>query len=105
MCAHSSAWTTYKASFSPRVRIVDAFLAYCVLSGVAVFAYCVLFGTFPFNAFLAAWLATIAAFCLGVGLRMSLVADSTIKSTPARAVADFCFAFIVLLFFAANFVG
>lgn len=46
-------WTAYNDNTSARLKSVDAFLAFLVLSGVAQFLYCVLVTNFPFNAFLA----------------------------------------------------
>ena len=46
-------WMAYLDATPARLKLVDAFLAFLVLSGVAQFAYCVLVTSFPFNAFLA----------------------------------------------------
>jgi oligosaccharyltransferase complex subunit epsilon len=46
-------WTAYVDGTPARLKFVDAFLAFLVLSGVLQFAYCVLVTNFPFNAFLA----------------------------------------------------
>ena len=46
-------WTTYLDATPSRLKLIDAFLVFLVLSGVAQFVYCVLVTSFPFNAFLA----------------------------------------------------
>jgi oligosaccharyltransferase complex subunit epsilon len=46
-------WIAYLDATPARLKLVDAFLAFLVLSGVAQFAYCVLVTSFPYNAFLA----------------------------------------------------
>jgi oligosaccharyltransferase complex subunit epsilon len=46
-------WTAYLDATPSRLKFIDAFLVFLVLSGVAQFAYCVLVTSFPFNAFLA----------------------------------------------------
>jgi hypothetical protein len=46
-------WAAYLNTTSPRLKLVDAFLVFLVLSGVIQFVYCVLVTSFPFNAFLA----------------------------------------------------
>jgi oligosaccharyltransferase complex subunit epsilon len=51
--AVSSLWTAYTDGTPARLKFIDAFLAFLVLSGVLQFAYCVLITNFPFNAFLA----------------------------------------------------
>jgi oligosaccharyltransferase complex subunit epsilon len=51
--AVSALWRAYTDGTPARLKFVDAFLAFLVLSGVSQFAYCVLITNFPFNAFLA----------------------------------------------------
>ena len=46
-------WAAYLNTTSPRLKLVDSFLVFLVLSGVIQFVYCVLVTSFPFNAFLA----------------------------------------------------
>jgi oligosaccharyltransferase complex subunit epsilon len=43
----------YKATTPPRVKLIDSFLLFLVLTGVAQFAYRILVTSYPFNAFLA----------------------------------------------------
>ena len=46
-------WTAYLDATPSRLKFIDAFLVFLILSGVAQFVYCVLVTSFPFNAFLA----------------------------------------------------
>lgn len=46
-------WTAYLNTTPSRLKLVDSFLVFLVLSGVIQFVYCVLVTSFPFNAFLA----------------------------------------------------
>lgn len=46
-------WSAYTDATPSRLKFVDAFLVFLVLSGVIQFVYCVLVTSFPFNAFLA----------------------------------------------------
>lgn len=46
-------WATYLNTTPSRLKLVDAFLVFLVLSGVTQFVHCVLVTSFPFNAFLA----------------------------------------------------
>lgn len=48
-----------------KLKIVDAYLLYIVLTGVTQFVYCCLVGTFPFNSFLSGFISTISCFVLG----------------------------------------
>jgi oligosaccharyltransferase complex subunit epsilon len=53
--AVSSLWNAYVDTTPSRLKFIDSFLAFLVLSGVIQFAYCVLVTNFPFNAFLAGY--------------------------------------------------
>jgi len=46
-------WATYLDATPSRLKLIDAFLVYLVLTGVVQFVYCVLVTSFPFNTFLA----------------------------------------------------
>lgn len=48
-----------------KLKIVDAYLVYIVLTGVIQFVYCCLVGSFPFNSFLSGFISTISCFILG----------------------------------------
>lgn len=45
---------SYKTNTPSKVKLIDSFLLFFLLSGVAQFAYCVLVTSFPYNAFLGA---------------------------------------------------
>ncbi|KZT62370.1 defender against death DAD protein [Calocera cornea HHB12733] len=99
---------SYKDNTPKRVKLIDAFLLFIVLSGVAQFAYCVLVTTFPFNAFLAGFGSTIGQFVLTAAFRAQVNPATRSQFTiisPERAFADFCFGSIVLHFFVYNFLG
>ena len=44
---------SYNDTTSPRLKLIDAFLLFLMLSGIIQFVYCILVTNFPFNAFLA----------------------------------------------------
>lgn len=48
-----SLWQAYNDQTTDRLKFVDAFLVFIMLSGALQFMYCVLITNFPFNAFLA----------------------------------------------------
>lgn len=48
-----------------KLKLIDAYLFYIVLTGVTQFVYCCLVGTFPFNSFLSGFISTISCFVLG----------------------------------------
>jgi len=51
--AIESLWKAYSDNTSKRLKFIDSFLVFLMLSGIAQFLYCILVTNFPFNAFLA----------------------------------------------------
>lgn len=47
-----------------RLKFVDAYLAYVMMTGIVQFAYCMLVGTFPFNSFLSGFISCVGSFVL-----------------------------------------
>jgi oligosaccharyltransferase complex subunit epsilon len=54
----------YRSSTPKKLKLIDAYLFCILLTGIIQFAYCLLVGTFPFNAFLAGFISTVASFVL-----------------------------------------
>ena len=50
-----SLWTAYSKETPARLKLIDGFLLFLMLTGVTQFLYCVLVSSFPFNAFLAGY--------------------------------------------------
>lgn len=46
-------WKAYNAETSDRLKFIDSFLVFLMLSGIVQFVYCILVTNYPFNAFLA----------------------------------------------------
>lgn len=53
--AVQSLWKAYNDQTADRLKFIDAFLLFIMLSGALQFLYCVLVTNFPFNAFLAGY--------------------------------------------------
>ncbi|KAF9030303.1 defender against cell death 1 [Hymenopellis radicata] len=103
-----SLWTSYNEQTSDRLRFIDAFLVFLMLTGVVQFVYCVLVTNFPFNAFLAGFSSTVGQFVLTASLRAQVNPENKNEFkevSPERAFADFAFGSIVLHFFVFNFLG
>jgi dolichyl-diphosphooligosaccharide---protein glycosyltransferase subunit DAD1/OST2 len=47
-----------------RIKLVDFYLLFIVLTAVAQFGYCALVGTYPFNSFLSGFIACVGSFAL-----------------------------------------
>ena len=56
---------TYRERTPTKLKLVDAYLAYVMLTGIIQFAYCALVGTFPFNSFLSGFISCVGSFVLG----------------------------------------
>ncbi|KAI9510965.1 DAD family-domain-containing protein [Russula earlei] len=101
-------WAAYLDATPSRLKLVDAFLVFLVLSGVIQFVYCVLVTSFPFNAFLAGFASTVGQFVLTASLRSQVNAKNRAlfkDVSPERAFADFVVGSVVLHFFVFNFLG
>ncbi|KAK7115458.1 hypothetical protein V1264_001316 [Littorina saxatilis] len=98
----------YMHSTPKKLKVVDAYLFYVLLTGVIQFAYCCLVGTFPFNSFLSGFISTVGTFVLGVCLRLQSNPQNKMEFTgisPERSFADFIFAHIILHLVVINFIG
>ncbi|KAJ7688370.1 oligosaccharyl transferase epsilon subunit [Mycena rosella] len=101
-------WRAYNDNTSDRLKFVDSFLVFLMLSGVIQFAYCVLVTTFPYNAFLSGFSSTVGQFVLTASLRSQVNPENKNEFkdvSPERAFADFALGSIVLHFFVFNFLG
>lgn len=47
-----------------KLKIIDSFLLYVMLTGIFQFVYCCLVGTFPFNSFLSGFISCVGTFVL-----------------------------------------
>lgn len=56
-------WKKYQETPS-KLKIVDLYLFYIMLTGAIQFLYCLLVGTFPFNSFLSGFISCVASFVL-----------------------------------------
>ncbi|KAH9962415.1 DAD family-domain-containing protein [Russula dissimulans] len=101
-------WATYLDATSSRLKLIDAFLVFLVLTGVVQFVYCVLVTSFPFNAFLAGFASTVGQFVLAASLRSQVNVENRAlfkDVSPERAFGDFVVGSVVLHFFVFNFLG
>ncbi|KAG5681454.1 hypothetical protein PVAND_010888 [Polypedilum vanderplanki] len=98
----------YQNTTPKKLKIVDAYLTYILLTGILQFVYCCLVGTFPFNSFLSGFISCVSCFVLGVCLRLQSNPQNKLQFqgiSPERGFADFIFAHIVLHLVVVNFIG
>ncbi|KAF7301603.1 Dolichyl-diphosphooligosaccharide--protein glycosyltransferase subunit OST2 [Mycena indigotica] len=101
-------WQAYNDQTSNRLKFIDSFLIFLMLSGIVQFLYCVLVTTYPYNAFLAGFSSTVGQFVLTASLRSQVNPENKNEFkevSPERAFADFALGSIVLHFFVFNFLG
>nr|CAG4649024.1 EOG090X0KAT [Polyphemus pediculus] len=98
----------YAKTTSTKLKLIDAYLFYILLTGVIQFVYCCLVGTFPFNSFLSGFISCVGSFVLAACLRLQVNPANKSqfeKISPERAFADFIFAHLVLHLTVMNFIG
>jgi len=101
-------WKVYNDNTSNRLKFIDSFLLFLMLSGIVQFAYCILVSNFPYNAFVSGFASTVGQFVLTASLRSQVNPenkDEFKEVSPERAFADFALGSIVLHFFVYNFLG
>ncbi|KAI9633163.1 putative defender against cell death 1 [Dioszegia hungarica] len=98
----------YASTTPARVKLIDSFLLFCVLSGVLQFAYRILVTSFPYYAFVGGFGSTVGQFVLLAGLRAQVAPgrDSEFKAiSQERAFLDFAASSVILHLFCFNFLG
>ncbi|XP_018795071.1 PREDICTED: dolichyl-diphosphooligosaccharide--protein glycosyltransferase subunit DAD1 [Bactrocera latifrons] len=101
-------YNDYVENTPRKLKLMDTYLAYVLLTGVIQFAYCCLVGTFPFNSFLSGFISTVSCFVLGVCLRLQANPQNKaifVGISPERGFADFIFAHVILHLVVMNFIG
>ena len=54
----------YLSTTPQRLKLLDTYLLYILLTGALQFGYCLLVGTFPFNSFLSGFISCVGSFIL-----------------------------------------
>lgn len=106
-------YNNYLKTLTPRLKLIDTFLAFLVALGLLQFVYVLLVGNFPFNAFLGGFISCIGQFVLTVSLRMQYALLTKTERaelpfpliTPERALGDYVLASMVLHFITFHFIN
>ncbi|EDV31169.1 uncharacterized protein Dana_GF14682 [Drosophila ananassae] len=104
----SKFYNDYVQNTPKKLKLVDIYLGYILLTGIIQFVYCCLVGTFPFNSFLSGFISTVSCFVLAVCLRLQAnPQNKTVFAgiSPERGFADFIFAHVILHLVVMNFIG
>ncbi|KAG5366750.1 Dolichyl-diphosphooligosaccharide--protein glycosyltransferase subunit dad-1 [Yarrowia sp. B02] len=104
----SKVLNNYTKQSTPKLKLIDSFLAFLVVLGVFQFVFCLLVGNFPFNAFLGGFASTVGQFVLTAALRIQ-TAKQNAKEFPGvsseRSFADFLLGSLVLHFCVYHFIN
>lgn len=57
-------YSEYTTRTPKKLKLIDAYLFYILLTGIVQFVYCCFVGTFPFNSFLSGFISTVSCFIL-----------------------------------------
>ena len=60
----------YTTTTPTKLKVVDSYLLYILLTGALQFLYCLLVGTFPFNSFLSGFISCVGSFILAGSVAM-----------------------------------
>ncbi len=89
-----------------RLQIIDAFLVFAVLTGVIQFMYMLFISNFPYNSFLAGFLASVGFFVFTVALRLQISDPKDFGNISAeRAFASYIVCNLILFFVVITFLG
>ena len=101
--AFGKTYQHYMATLTPRLQVIDTFLAFLVALGVLQFVYVVVVGDFPFNAFLGGFGICVAQFVLTVSLRLQVAASDGERNH--YAFGEYVFASVILHFIVFHFIN
>lgn len=76
--AFNTLWKAYHQNTSDRLKFIDSFLVFLMLSGVVQFVYCILVSNFPYNAFLAGYVLEMPLLSYMLLLTLDCPVDSQV---------------------------
>ncbi|KAI9197339.1 DAD family-domain-containing protein [Polychytrium aggregatum] len=90
-----------------RLKLIDSFLVFVMITGIVQFVYMLIAGSYPYNAFLSGFISSVGVFILAANLRIQTNPESTEYSNQhhEKAFAEFLLSGIVLFGFVINFIG
>jgi len=60
----STFFSEYGRKTPLKLKVIDVYLVYVVMTGIVQALYCAMVGTFPFNSFLSGFISTVGSFVL-----------------------------------------
>ncbi|KAF4383792.1 hypothetical protein CsatB_003622 [Cannabis sativa] len=95
------------AATPTKLKVIDLYVVFAVMTAFVQVAYMAVVGSFPFNSFLSGVLSCVGTAVLAVCLRIQVNKENKeFKDLPAeRAFADFVLCNLVLHLVIMNFLG
>lgn len=91
---------------SASLQLIDHFLAFALVTGLIQFLYVLLVGQFPYNSFLAGFVAAVGFFIFTVCLRLQISNPHEFHGiAKERAYADYVVCNLILFFVVFTFIG
>jgi oligosaccharyltransferase complex subunit epsilon len=100
----TQAWTKYRSETSPRIQLLDLYIAFNLLLAALQFAYEKLSGSFPFNSFLAGFYCCVGAAALAVALRVHIT-DKDERKSEERIIGEWLICNLLLFLTVFNYLG
>ena len=96
----------YRKTTSRTVQLIDYFLLFALVTGIVQFVYVLLVGQFPFNSFLAGFVAAVGFFVFTFCLRLQVQNPHEFHGiSKERAYADYVVCNVLLFFVVVTFIG
>lgn len=87
------------------MQVLDIFAVSSLITALLLFVHIFLFGSFPFNAFLAALFCCLGCFVLTMCLRLQVTESAPTRGLRLRAFVDYVLAMSVLLLAVWCYIG
>ncbi|KAK8811123.1 hypothetical protein WA538_005284 [Blastocystis sp. DL] len=95
----------YVKETTAQIKMLDAFIGFGALTAIIQAVYCFLVGTYPFNAFLSGFIASLGACVLSICFRMGMTSDEFKDVNNNKIFAEYCFCMLLLFLVVCNYLG
>ena len=94
----------YTSKTDTTVRAIDAYLLFCVATGLLQLAYFAAVKGRPYQSFVAGFVSSLGSFVLGVNIRLHMTnQDDCGSKDTGRAITEFILGHVILHMLVGNF--
>ena len=87
-------------------KALDGYLAFCAFTGIMQAIYCVAVSSFPYNAFIGTFAASVGSFVFAANIRLKWSKLGELEHQEIlKSVTEFLVCSLILHMFVANFIG